>query len=152
MSDVLFYHLERSSQTVVLTQLLEKCLERGWRVCVQTQNAEQSDALNGDLWTFRDDSFLPHGVAADGHETLQPVFITHTGENPNGAAVRFCLSGAGPVDNTPYERIIYFIDGHDNAAVASARSLWRDATDGGHAVSYWRQEESGQWRQQEPPS
>jgi DNA polymerase IIIc chi subunit len=60
MTEVLLYHLQDVSLESVLPSLLEKSLERGWRVVVQSTSEERADALDAHLWTYRDDSFLPH--------------------------------------------------------------------------------------------
>ena len=75
MTEVLFYHLQRQPIERVLPSLLEKSLERGWRVIVQAASEERVEALDAHLWTFRDDTFLPHGVwrdpeARDPHASL----------------------------------------------------------------------------------
>ena len=62
MTEVLFYHLQDMSLENVLPSLLEKSLERGWRVVVQSTSQERADALDAHLWTYRDDSFLPHAT------------------------------------------------------------------------------------------
>ena len=62
MTEVLFYHLQDMSLENVLPPLLEKSLERGWRVVVQSTSEERADALDAHLWTYRDDSFLPHAT------------------------------------------------------------------------------------------
>ena len=59
--EVWFYHLERSSLEQVLPELLEKTLARGWRALVRTGDPARVDHLDGWLWSYRDDSFLPHG-------------------------------------------------------------------------------------------
>src|SRR6185437_734858 len=59
MTEVLFYHLQDMTLENVLPPLLEKSLERGWRVVVQSSSEERADALDAHLWTYRDDSFLP---------------------------------------------------------------------------------------------
>ena len=64
MTEICFYHLERQPLERVLPQLLEKSLERGWRVVVQAASEERVEALDAHLWTYRDDSFLPHGTGA----------------------------------------------------------------------------------------
>ena len=45
MTEVLFYHLQNMSLESVLPPLLEKSLERGWRVVVQSTSQERTDAL-----------------------------------------------------------------------------------------------------------
>ena len=62
MTEVLFYHLQNMSLENVLPPLLEKSLERGWRVVVQSTSQERADALDAHLWTYRDDLFLPHAT------------------------------------------------------------------------------------------
>ena len=62
MAELWFYHLERSELERALPPLLEKCLQRGWRALVRCRlaRARVMDALDASLWTFRDDSFVPH--------------------------------------------------------------------------------------------
>ena len=62
MTEVLFYHLQNMSLENVLPPMLEKSLERGWRVVVQSTSQERTEALDAHLWTYRDDSFLPHAT------------------------------------------------------------------------------------------
>ena len=54
MTEVLFYHLQDMTLENVLPPLLEKSLERGWRVVVQSTSEERADALDAHLWTYRD--------------------------------------------------------------------------------------------------
>jgi DNA polymerase-3 subunit chi len=51
MTEVLFYHLQDMLLENVLPPLLEKSLERGWRVVVQSTSEERADALDAHLWT-----------------------------------------------------------------------------------------------------
>ena len=41
MTEILFYHLERQPLEDVLPRLLERSLERGWKVVVQTTTRER---------------------------------------------------------------------------------------------------------------
>jgi DNA polymerase III subunit chi len=143
--EVLFYHLERAPLERVLPTLLEKTLERGWRAVVQAGSEERLDALDTALWTYKEESFLPHGTRKDGHSDRQPIYLTTVDENPNRAAVRFLVDGAQPADVTSYARIVYLFDGHDAAAVEAARQQWTALKTGGCAVTYWREGKSGAW-------
>ena len=89
MTEVLFYHLENQPVERVLPPLLEKSLERGWRVVVQTASEERADALDSHLWTYRDDSFLPHGTWRDRDAAEQPIILAVDGGNPNRAPCAF---------------------------------------------------------------
>lgn len=144
MTEILFYHLEARPLEAVLPQLLEKTLERGWRAVVETGSEERAMALDGHLWTYREDSFLPHGVAGQETDALQPVLLTTGTENPNGAAVRFFVDRAVPGDPSGYERIVFLFSGHDSEALEAARAAWTRLRVGNEAT-YWRQEPSGRW-------
>ncbi len=143
--EILFYHLERARLMDVLPALLEKSLQRGWRVVVQAANKKQVDGISNALWTFRDDSFLPHGTARDGFESEQPVFLTEGDDNPNKAAIRFFVEGAEPEQVEGYERIVYMFNGHDEEAVVKARKQWKRLADAGTKATYWAQNERGGW-------
>ncbi|PTW60431.1 DNA polymerase III chi subunit [Breoghania corrubedonensis] len=140
---MLFYHLQRRTLESVIGDLLEKSLDRGWRVVVQSGSTERRDALDGYLWTYREDAFLPHGTASDGREADQPVYLTDGLENPNQANVRFLVDRAVPPDLSPYERGVYIFDGNDEQSVVDARLRWKEARSAGHAVTYWQENESG---------
>jgi DNA polymerase-3 subunit chi len=146
MTEILFYHLHRQPLEKVLLTLLEKSLERGWRVVVQASSDERIDALDAHLWTYRDDGFLPHGTAKESESAAQPVLLTTGDDNPNGAHVRFLLEGAPvPADAAAYQRIVLLFDGEDPDAVTIARERWTEAKAKGFEATYWQPDEQGRW-------
>jgi len=150
MAELWFYHLERSELERALGPLLEKCLQRGWRALVRGGSQERLDALDAGLWTFRDDSFVPHALdgAAGVEASRQPVWLTTQGGNPNGAQALFLLDGAEPGDINAFERACLVFDGRDEAALVSARSRWKEAKESGIVASYWRESAAGKWEKQ----
>lgn len=144
-AEVLFYQLERQPLDQVLPGLLEKTLERGWRAVVQVGGEERLEALDALLWTYAEASFLPHGTARDGFSDQQPVFLTVTEANPNGATVRFFVDGADSSELNGYARVVYLFDGRDEDARLKAREQWKRAKAEGHAVTFWQQNERGRW-------
>jgi len=147
MTEILFYHLQRHPLERVLPALVEKSLERGWRVVVQAASEERIEALDAHLWIFRDDSFLPHGTWREAEAAEQPILLTIHDGNPNRAAVRFLLDGAPvPADAGGYERIVLLIDGNDPDAVAAARERWSESRAKGFEVTYWQADENGRWQ------
>ena len=145
MGEVLFYHLERQPLERVLPVLLEKTLARGWRAVVQTASREYAEALDGHLWSYREDSFLPHGLANERAAPRHPVVLTPEPLNPNGAQVRFVVEGAPLPDPGDYVRVVLLFDGGDDRALAAARESWKAAKSAGHDVTYWQQSETGKW-------
>jgi DNA polymerase-3 subunit chi len=146
-TEVLFYHLERQPLEAVLPSLLEKTLERGWRAVVQVGSEERLDALDETLWTYRPDSFLPHGRVRDGHLDAQPIILTTGDDTPNGAGIRFLVDGAEPATFKGFARIVFLFDGRDPDAVASARRHWKGAKSAGAKTTYGQQNDAGRWEQ-----
>ena len=146
MTEILFYHLQGQKLEGVLTPMLEKSLERGWKAVVQGASEERIEALDAHLWTYRDDGFLPHGTWRETDAAAQPVLLTLTDSNPNAANIRFLIEGAAmPADAGSYARIVLVFDGDDDDAVAAARAQWADAKTKGFEATYWQPDEQGRW-------
>jgi DNA polymerase-3 subunit chi len=148
MAELWFYHLERSELERALAPLLEKCLQRGWRALVRGGSAERLDALDIGLWTYRDESFIPHGRDGSGDPARQPVLLTTAAGNPNRAQALFLIDGAEPGDLSGFERACLVFDGRDQTALESARARWKEAKETGIVASYWREGADGKWEKQ----
>jgi DNA polymerase III subunit chi len=147
VTEILFYHLQHQPLEKVLPTLLEKSLERGWRVVAQAASEERVEALDAHLWTYRDDNFLPHGTWRESEAAEQPILLTINNDNPNAAMVRFLIDGAPvPADLTSYQRIVLLFDGGDPDALAAARERWSEAKSNGFPVTYWQVDEQGRWQ------
>lgn len=146
MAEILFYHLTERTLDQVLPGLVEKSLERDWKVVVHAGSDDQVEALDTLLWTYRDAAFLPHGSIRDGNEARQPIWLTADNDNPNGAKIRFLVGGADCTDVENYERVVYMFDGHDNAAVEHARTRWKfHKSEAKGEQTYWQQSPNGRW-------
>lgn len=142
MREVRFYHLTRQSLEQALPALLEKTVERGWRGVVRGPDESRIVDLNKYLWTYSDNGFLPHGMAADGNEAEQPLFLTTDDVNPNSATVLFLLDGLTETVHS-YDLICLVFSGADEAATAAARTAWASYKEAGNALTYWQQGDKG---------
>jgi DNA polymerase-3 subunit chi len=150
MTEVLFYHLQNMTLENVLPPLLEKSLERGWRVVVQADSEERADALDAHLWTYREDSFLPHATWRVADAQHQPIILAIEEGNPNGANVRFLVDNAAlPADCAAYERVVVVFNGDEEDSRAAARAAWTDCKSRGFEVTYWQADERGRWQRRE---
>ena len=150
MTEVLFYHLRNMTLENVLPPLLEKSLERGWRVVVQSTSEERADALDAHLWTYRDDSFLPHATWRAADAADQPIILAVEDVNPNRANVRFLVDNADlPAEAASYDRLVLVFNGDDDDALATARAAWTASKARGFDVTYWQADERGGWRRRE---
>ncbi|MFN3260670.1 MAG: DNA polymerase III subunit chi [Pikeienuella sp.] len=147
MAEVHFYHLTRTPLEAAAPPLLEKCLERGWRVGLRAGSAARAEALNRHLWTFREESFLPHGGPEDPEPARQPVYLTAGPELPNNPQALMLADGAAaePAEMGRFERVMLLFDGHDEAALNAARGAWRAVTSAGLPARYWAEGERGGW-------
>ena len=143
-----FYHLERSTLERAAGPLLEKCLEKGWRVLAVSPDASRRAALDQALWTFDDSSFLPHGQAeAPGLDpAAQPVLLSETIDNRNGAAALFLMDGTDAPTDAPFERCMVMFDGGDQQTRAKAREQFKAAKDAGLVTRYFQQSGRG-WKE-----
>ncbi|MEM0937403.1 MAG: DNA polymerase III subunit chi [Pseudomonadota bacterium] len=149
MGDVLFYHLTRSPLPSVLAMLLEKSLDRGWRVAVRARDTARLETLDAALWLGPEERFLPHGLAGSTHDARQPVLLTTA---PTAPEDRACLVAVDAADVTAEEvsalaRTCIVFDGGDADQVAHARGQWKALTAAGATAQYWS-EESGKWEKQ----
>ena len=140
MVDVFFYHLERSAPHEVLPSLLEKTLKKGWRALVKFADRETMQAMDETLWTYRDESFLPHGLEGED----QPVLLSLEDEPLNGAEAVFLSPGAAmePAAMRRFERCVLLFTPSETA---EARAQWKALKAEGHEVTYWRQTMAGAW-------
>ncbi|MGG7517069.1 DNA polymerase III subunit chi [Allorhizobium undicola] len=145
MTQILFYHLTETRLEDALPALLEKSLERGWRVAVEMRDPARRDRLDQHLWTYRDESFLPHGTDIASYPERQPVLLTLRADNDNQANVRFYVDGAKPSGALDYERVVFVFDGHDQEELDLARAEWKRLKAEGNDLTYWQQSPQGRW-------
>lgn len=162
MAEVLFYHLENKPLEIVLPELLEKCVEREWQVYIQCADKLSAQAIDKQLWSYKAESFLPHGLDdapqaqrrnfdKDEFAKLQPILIGTEPHNPNAASVRFLLAGSDieADEIAAYQRLIIMFDGTNEDAVGVARAQWKKYKALPENVvstqTYWQQDMSGRW-------
>lgn len=140
MTEVFFYHLETSGPLQVLPSLLEKTLKRGWKALVKFPGREALEAMDEALWTYRDESFLPHGESG----AEQPVLLSLGDHAENGAEAAFIAPGAEMDAEAMrgFERCVLLFTGEN---VARARELWTTLKGEGFDVTYWKQAMDGRW-------
>ena len=146
MTEIGFYHLTKTALEPALGQILAKVLENGLRAVVMASSKERVEALTKGLWTYRTDSFLPHGSSKDGHAEDQPIYLTDKPNVPNGASVLVLVDNAA-ADPLPagIDRVLVMFDGNDQASLAHARESWKAYQSKGDKLVYWQQTERGGW-------
>jgi DNA polymerase-3 subunit chi len=78
MPSVDFYILEQASGLKSLHYaclLIEKAHQQDQRVYIHTNSPEDAERIDMLLWTYRDDSFLPHSIYDAADENSPPIRI-----------------------------------------------------------------------------
>ena len=111
---------QNDARWTVACRLLEKAYIKGHRVFVICDNQQDAELLDELLWTFRDDSFIPHNLQGEGPEPPPPVQICH-GKEPRGFNdILINMTNQIPPFYTRFKRVMELV-----ANVASEKELSR---------------------------
>lgn len=149
MTRIDFYHLQKNSLEEVLPKLLEKAYGLKQNIKLMVGNEERVEFLNTLLWTYNEESFLPHGSKKDGNAADQPVWLSASDDNPNQAQILFLTDGA-EIELEKIEffsRILNIFDGNNPSELEKARAFWKNLKTGGFELHYFQQNENGGWRE-----
>lgn len=139
-----FYHLTATPLEQALPAIAEKVVAGGDRLLIVAEE-ERLAALDALLWTWRKDSFLPHGLASAPGPARQPVLLSAAMEAANGADHVALADGRWRAEAAAFARAFYFFDA---AHLDEARGAWRSLGQAeGVARHYWRQNEGGRWEE-----
>ncbi|WP_026940809.1 DNA polymerase III subunit chi [Hellea balneolensis] len=139
-----FYHLEASTVEGVLPGLLEKTRQKGWKALVKLP-VEQLKEMDDYLWTYKDDSFLPHGRDDEPMSEQQPITLSSSAVTASGRQAVFLLGGTDLDDMSGVERCIVMINGRSQDDVLQERKRWRALKEAGATLSYYQQNDRGSW-------
>ena len=133
MTRVDFYIVSRPEPAALLStacRLADKAFRSGHRIFINAASPEQAAEIDQVLWTFRDDSFVPHCRTGAGSDPDDPVRIG-SGETPDapfdvlinlGDAIPSCAGGSARVAE---------IVGADPESRAAGRNRYRQYRDDG---------------------
>jgi DNA polymerase-3 subunit chi len=133
MARVDFYVLERADERSRFT-LACKLAEKAYRLKHSVYIHAKSERLNELLWTFRDGSFVPHGLIGANAETERaPVMI---GCEPGGVETRDLLINLCdeiPAFAESFPRVAELVTSEENCRLLS-RKRFAEYRDKGHAI------------------
>ncbi len=127
MTRIDFYQLDpaRHAYDQVVCKLCQKAWDNRQLTLLLTQSAEQSQHLDQRLWTFVDDSFVPHDCAEDG-DFVTPILIH---DNPDPAGERqllINLSDSVPAYFAQFERVIELVTEENKAQARANYSYYKE--------------------------
>ena len=141
-----FYHLLSTSRERAVPKLMEKALKAGNRAVMILDSDAALEAMSDAMWSNDPAGFLPHGGPRDGHEAEQPIYLSLTDSNPNGADICCVLDGSLPASVESFSKLLDVFDGTNDDAVAAARQRWAHYKAKGYALQYIKQQPGGGWK------
>lgn len=134
-----FYHLTQIPLDRALPAIAERVLAAGEQLLILAKDEKTLDQLDQQLWTFRADSFLPHG--RDGN---QPILLAQTAEGQGGYPNIAYADGQWRDPPAGCVRVFYFFD---PTQLEGARAAWRALASTPIERHYWKQDDAGRWRE-----
>ncbi len=127
MTRIDFYQLNpaRHRYDQVVCQLCQKAYESQQLTLLLTRDPQQSQHLDQKLWTFRDDSFLPH----DSEETeglVTPILIHDNPDPGSNRQLLINLSSAVPIYFAQFERVIELVTDENRQQAREHYSFYKE--------------------------
>jgi DNA polymerase-3 subunit chi len=116
MTEVDFYILaskDPRQRAQFACRLTDKAYRLGHRVYIHTASPEQTRELDDLLWTFQQNSFVPHAVFGADSDRAPPVQLGHDSEPDASHAVLINLAPEVPLFFSRFERVAELVDGED---------------------------------------
>ena len=113
MTRVDFYILPDDSSRnleVFACRLTEKAYAQGMKVYINTQSDQQTQSLNDLLWTFKQESFLPHEIAVDGSSADAPIIVGNGVEPEQSNGLLINLAQDVPLFFSQFERLAELVN------------------------------------------
>ena len=128
MPDASFYILPTKSEHerfLFACKLIEKAYRCGQFCYVYMDSAQQSQQLDNQLWTFRENSFIPHEIYKDKSPAHHQTVLIGTQAAPEKwQKLIFNLSSKYPTNLSYTERVLEIIDNNE-ASKQTGRQRFR---------------------------
>lgn len=127
MPKIDFYVLKDESPTarfVFACRLVEKAYKNNHRIYIHTGTEKAAHAIDELLWTYREDSFLPHNIYGEGPNTPPPIQIGFDVTPEKHRDILINLSHTVPVFYSQFNRVLEIIP-IDNEEQEKARERFR---------------------------
>ncbi len=128
MPKIDFYLLQESnadSRFDFACRLVEKVYKQKHRVFIYVANEKDAHDIDERLWTYREDSFLPHHIQGEGPNPPPPIQIGFQAVIPNERDVLLNLSDTVPEFFTRFARVLEIV-ANDTIAKEISRKLYRE--------------------------
>ena len=128
MPKIDFYILpegEAQTRFNLACRLIEKAYKNRHRIYIHTENQADAHQLDEMLWTYREDSFLPHNLYGEGPEPAPPIQIGFDAHPEKHRDILINLSLQIPAFFQQFNRVLELVSNEANIQ-ESARERFRN--------------------------
>lgn len=143
MAEASFYILSSQSlhdRYLFSCKLIAKAYSLGQYCYVYTDSLQQCQQLDNLLWTFKENSFIPHQIYDEKNTTpeyKQTILIGTQAAPKNWQALIFNLSSKYPEDLTQTERVLEILDNNETLK-KSGRQRYRQYEQNGFKMTSYK--------------
>jgi DNA polymerase III subunit chi len=132
-----FYYLTRVPLEKALPGIAERVLASGERLVIVAEDEKLLTRIDALLWSYKPESFLPHGRDGD-----QPILLTADADGATAQNIAL-IDGAWRDAALNFARAFYFFD---SQTIDGARAAWRALAERDEVERhYWKQDDAGKW-------
>ena len=144
MKEFFFYNITARDAFKDSAILIEKLFKQRIKVLILCADDEVTSFFDDFLWSFKEESFMPHKVLDRDASQLETIIISKKQLTMEDFKTLIVLKGS--IVNTDYcnrfEKTYYFFDDNNDAEKKLARNLWREAVKLGTRCKYWKVEKN----------
>tara|TARA_B100000676_G_scaffold301027_1_gene347575 strand:- start:10 stop:474 length:465 start_codon:yes stop_codon:yes gene_type:complete len=147
VTQIIFYSTAPLQVEKTLFALLEKSLEKGNKSLLLFRDKEKCLSINEQLWTYKQNSFLPH-ISEDDQiydDIDVPVYLSTKNENPFKAELLFSIDGYLPDNIQHFERVIIIIDVNDEILNEKYKNYYLDINKNFEDIVFYKSDDNGKW-------
>ena len=137
MTRIDFYILDGAStqdRFLLSCRIVEKAWKENHRVMIQAGSEQEAHHLDQLLWTFRDQSFVPHALLPIADTSTTPVIIGWNEDAGEESDILLNLSNEVPACFSRFERVIAPVD-NDPVRREACRQHYRYYRDRGYPLN-----------------
>lgn len=127
---VYFIDLSISNKTRHTCDIVEKLYEQGFSVTVFTKDSSQKHTLDRMLWTWKQESFIPHTTEIDpDSDTDEAVLLTEQEDLPVRTDAVVLYDPLPPEKLHKYQLVVDFAEVYDKARLQKSRQRFKQLRD-----------------------
>ena len=106
-------------------RLAERHWSQGQKVLILASDPAQAEFLDRALWSYEQNSFLPHAQTGGADEQDEPILISTDLANPNQAEVLISAAPLGELPCADFQYLIQLLPLDDDAGLQLCRECYK---------------------------